>query len=49
MGLLRDLYESQAELGDIARIAEVCFVSSSILGGLCGTCGVKLNLAILQR
>ena len=49
--LSRDPCECQAELSDIARTAEVSFVSSvcHVLGGHCGTCvNVKPNLAIMH-
>ena len=44
---MSNLCESQAELGDIARIAEVCFVSSFIfvMYSLYGICvNIKLNI-----
>ena len=50
MGILRDPCECQAELGGIARIVEIRFVSSLSLSGMGGHYGicvnVKLNLAI---
>ena len=50
-GLLRDPYECQGELGNIAKIAEASFVSSFVMywAAILGSVNVKRNLAIFQN